>query len=87
VLVFKAGVERLAGEIEDEVVPLGAGASTRPRASRQRALSAACLKTRSGKILRGTIRKITDREDYPMPATIDEPAVLGEIQDAFERTG
>ncbi len=36
-------------------------------------------KTRSGKILRGTIRKIADKEDYKMPATIDDPAILEEI--------
>ena len=36
-------------------------------------------KTRSGKILRGTIRKIADDEDYKMPATIDDPAILDEI--------
>ena len=36
-------------------------------------------KTRSGKILRGTMRGIADGEDYPLSATIDDPAVLGEI--------
>ena len=36
-------------------------------------------KTRSGKILRGTIRKIADKEDYKMPATIDDPKILDEI--------
>ena len=36
-------------------------------------------KTRSGKILRGTIRKIADKEDYKMPATIDDPTILEEI--------
>ena len=36
-------------------------------------------KTRSGKVLRGTIRKIADREEYKMPATIDDPAILTEI--------
>ena len=36
-------------------------------------------KTRSGKILRGTVRKIADKEDYKMPATIDDPAILTEI--------
>ena len=36
-------------------------------------------KTRSGKILRGTIRKIADNEDYKMPATIDDPTILDEI--------
>ena len=37
-------------------------------------------KTRSGKILRGTIRKIADKEDYKMPATIDDPTILDEIK-------
>ena len=37
-------------------------------------------KTRSGKILRGTVRKIADREEYKMPATIDDPAILDEIK-------
>ena len=40
-------------------------------------------KTRSGKILRGTMRKIADGESYQMPATIDDPAVLTEIADAL----
>ena len=38
-------------------------------------------KTRSGKVLRGTIRKIADKEEYKMPATIDDPAILDEIKD------
>jgi propionyl-CoA synthetase len=37
-------------------------------------------KTRSGKILRGTIRRIADGEDAPMPATIEDPAVLDEMR-------
>jgi propionyl-CoA synthetase len=37
-------------------------------------------KTRSGKILRGTVRKIADNEEYKMPATIDDPAILDEIK-------
>ena len=37
-------------------------------------------KTRSGKILRGTVRKIADKEDYKMPATIDDPAIIDEIK-------
>ena len=36
--------------------------------------------TRSGKILRGTVRKIADNEPYKMPATIDDPAILDEIK-------
>ena len=44
-------------------------------------------KTRSGKILRGTMRKIADSEEYNMPATIEDPAVLEEIQGALGTIG
>ena len=44
-------------------------------------------KTRSGKILRGTMQKIADREDWAMPATIDDPAILDEITVALGRRG
>ena len=37
-------------------------------------------KTRSGKILRATLRKLADGDDFPMPATIDDPAILTEIK-------
>ena len=42
-------------------------------------------KTRSGKILRGTMQKIVERQDYKIPATIDDPAALQEIDDALDR--
>ena len=38
-------------------------------------------KTRSGKILRGTIRKIADNAEYKMPPTIDDPTILTEIKE------
>mgnify|MGYP005694619551 FL=1 len=44
-------------------------------------------KTRSGKILRGTIRKIANGEDWKMPATIDDPAILDEITEALKIIG
>jgi propionyl-CoA synthetase len=44
-------------------------------------------KTRSGKILRGTIKKIADGEPWQMPATIDDPAVLEEIGEALRGKG
>jgi len=44
-------------------------------------------KTRSGKILRGTMRKIADSEKYSMPSTIDDPAILGEIEEALKKIG
>jgi propionyl-CoA synthetase len=44
-------------------------------------------KTRSGKILRGTVKRIADGVEYTMPATIDDPAVLGEMADALRTLG
>jgi propionyl-CoA synthetase len=44
-------------------------------------------KTRSGKILRGTIQKIADNKECKVPATIDDPATLEEIEVALERIG
>jgi propionyl-CoA synthetase len=44
-------------------------------------------KTRSGKILRGVMVKIADGEDFKMPATIDDPAILDEIREALTALG
>ena len=44
-------------------------------------------KTRSGKILRGTIKKIADGVEHDVPPTIDDPAILGEIAECFKRIG
>ena len=44
-------------------------------------------KTRSGKILRGTMKKIADHDSWSMPATIDDPAVLDEIENALKQKG
>jgi propionyl-CoA synthetase len=44
-------------------------------------------KTRSGKILRGTMKKIADGDAWAMPATIDDPAVLDEIAEALKSRG
>ena len=44
-------------------------------------------KTRSGKILRGTMRRIADTEEFGVPATIEDPAVLGEIKTALQSIG
>jgi propionyl-CoA synthetase len=44
-------------------------------------------KTRSGKILRGTMRQIADGEAWKMPATIDDPEVLREITDVMNERG
>ena len=44
-------------------------------------------KTRSGKILRATMRKIADGEDFKVPATIDDPAILDEIGGNLQSLG
>ncbi len=44
-------------------------------------------KTRSGKILRGTMKKIADDKAYKMPATIDDPAILGEVAQNLKSLG
>ena len=44
-------------------------------------------KTRSGKILRGVMQKIADSQDYNMPAIIDDPSILPEIEGALKEVG
>jgi propionyl-CoA synthetase len=44
-------------------------------------------KTRSGKILRATMVKIADSQDFKLPATIDDPAILDEIKEALQSIG
>jgi propionyl-CoA synthetase len=86
-LVLKSGVARASSEIEAEAVAL-VRERIGPVASFKAALVVERLpKTRSGKILRGTMRAIADGEDYRMPATIDDPAILGEIAESLRRAG
>ena len=80
-LALKAGVEKDNETITKECVQM-----VRERVGPVAAFKTAIVvkrlpKTRSGKILRGTIRKIADKEEYKMPATIDDPAILTEIKD------
>ncbi|MET0877781.1 MAG: propionyl-CoA synthetase [Tardiphaga sp.] len=83
-LVLKAGVTRSHAEIEKEVVAL-VREKLGPVAAFKLAIAVGRLpKTRSGKILRGTIKKIADGDDWAMPATIEDPRVLQEIGDALK---
>ncbi len=82
-LVLKAGVNRETAVIVQEVVHM-----VRERIGPVAAFKSATVvkrlpKTRSGKILRGTMQKIADGLDYKMPATIDDPAILPEISEAL----
>ncbi|MET0906194.1 MAG: propionyl-CoA synthetase [Tardiphaga sp.] len=86
-LVLKAGVTRTHAEIEKEVVALVRD-KLGPVAAFKLAIAVTRLpKTRSGKILRGTIKKIADGDQWTMPATIDDPAILGEIEGALKGKG
>ncbi len=86
-IVLKAGVNRPPEEIEKEIVAL-VRERIGPVAAFKLAITVARLpKTRSGKILRGTIKKIADHEPWTMPATIDDPAILDEIGDALKGHG
>ncbi len=86
-LVLKAGCARPPATIAAEVVALVRD-RIGPVASFKRALVVARLpKTRSGKILRGTMRSMADGQEYRMPATIDDPGALDEIQAALDAAG
>jgi propionyl-CoA synthetase len=86
-LVLNAGVNRDHGAIVDEVIDM-VRSKIGPFASFKTAAVVARLpKTRSGKILRGTMQKIADGAPYRPPATIDDPAILDEITDALHGVG
>jgi propionyl-CoA synthetase len=86
-VVLKAGVERAHAEVVAEAVQL-VRERIGPVASFKTAVVVARLpKTRSGKILRGTMRRIADGDDYSTPATIDDPAILDEMSDALRSIG
>ena len=86
-IVLKAGVTKAKEEIVKEVVQM-----VRDRIGPVAAFKTATVvnrlpKTRSGKILRGTIQKIADNKEYKVPATIDDPTILGEMEAALEQIG
>ncbi|PZU86318.1 MAG: propionyl-CoA synthetase [Chelatococcus sp.] len=78
-VVLKHGVELDPVQLEKELVAL-VREKIGPVAAFKLAVTVARLpKTRSGKILRATMKKIADGQDYAMPATIEDASVLGEI--------
>ncbi len=87
-LVLKVGVDRSrTSEIVSEVVQM-----VRERIGAVATFKTATVikrlpKTRSGKILRGIMQKIADSEEYKMPATIDDPTILQEIEKALKELG
>ena len=86
-VVLKAGVTKPHAQIEKEIVDL-VREKIGPVAAFKLAITIERLpKTRSGKILRGTMKKIADHDDWAMPATIDDPAILDEIEGALKQKG
>ena len=86
-VVLNAGAARDANEVEKEVVALVRDRIGPVAAFKSVVTVKRLPKTRSGKILRGTMQKIADREEWSMPATIDDPAVLDEIATALKGKG
>ncbi len=86
-LVLKFGVERDDAEIVKEAIQMIRDKIGPVAAFKIATVVQRLPKTRSGKVLRGTMKKIADGEDYKMPATVDDPAVLEEIADALKGIG
>jgi propionyl-CoA synthetase len=82
-VVLKAGAERDQDEMEDELVRLVREQIGPVAAFKSARVVARLPKTRSGKILRATMRDIADGRDYRVPSTIDDPAILHEIGEAI----
>ena len=86
-VVLKSGVNKGETDIKKELVKMIREEIGPVACFKEAAVVTRLPKTRSGKILRGTMRKIADGESYTMPSTIDDPAILGEIEDTLKRVG
>ncbi len=85
--VLKAGVDRGKDEIIAELVKLVRERIGPVAAFKTVAIVARLPKTRSGKVLRGTMKKLADGQEFRVPATIDDPAILDEITEALRSVG
>jgi len=86
-VVLKSGVEREPTAIVDELVRMVRDQIGAVACFKQAVVVKRLPKTRSGKILRGTMRKIADEETYNVPSTIDDPVILDEIKDSLASVG
>ena len=86
-LVLNAGVTRDPEDIIKEIIQKVREQIGPVAAFKMATVVKRLPKTRSGKILRGTIQKIADNQEFNIPATIDDPAILDEIEIALERIG
>ena len=86
-VVLKDGVSARPEQIEKELIVLIREQLGAIAAPRNVAVVPRLPKTRSGKILRNTIRQLSARDDVPMPATIDDPAALNEMRETLRALG
>jgi propionyl-CoA synthetase len=85
-VVLKAGTDRESGEVNEELVALVRERVGAFACYRETRVVARLPKTRSGKILRSTMRSIAAGRDYSVPSTIDDPTALAEIEAAIGRS-
>jgi len=86
-VVLKAGVDRNNDDIVRELVQLVRDKIGAVASFKHAVVVPRLPKTRSGKILRGTMKKIADGRDFKVPATIDDPTILTEIGASLQRIG
>jgi propionyl-CoA synthetase len=86
-IVLKSGVDRIHDDIIKELVQLIRNEIGPVASFKIAAIAERLPKTRSGKILRGTMKKIADGVEYRIPATIDDPAILDSISEALATLG
>jgi propionyl-CoA synthetase len=86
-VVLKAGVTRAPETIHDELVAMVRDRIGPVAAFKLVTVVSRLPKTRSGKILRGTMKKIADGSEFKVPATIDDPLILDEIADSLRELG
>ncbi len=86
-VVLKSGADRESEEVRRELSQMVRNTIGPIACYKETVVVKRLPKTRSGKILRGTMRKIADGEAYAMPSTIDDPTTLGEIETALKEVG
>ena len=86
-VVLKAGVTKSSDDIQKECVKMIRDKIGPVAAFKTAIVIKRLPKTRSGKVLRGTMRKIADQEEFKTPATIDDPAILTEITASLKSAG
>ena len=84
---LKAGVEQDLEELQADLIKMVRNQIGPIACYRETSIVARLPKTRSGKILRGTIRAISNGKEWRIPSTIDDPASLDEITESLKKMG